>query len=400
MKAVGIVSEYNPFHLGHLYHLDKTRELSDGEEVLICALSGDFVQRGEPAVISKFARAETAVRCGADLVVELPSVWSMQSAEGYAEAAVYILSELGVTGLGFGCETDDFKALEEIASIFAEDRFEESLKAAIKERNSLSYPAVREQILRRYAGDKAELLKSPNNILAVEYMKAVQKNSYDICFSAVQRKGAGHDGVSEGLVRSASEIRDMLLRGEDVSAFVPEESNRVIHREIETGRGPVSIGAMEQAIVSRLRTLKPDELVKVKDCDEELASRINDAIYANYSLADIYAAAKTKKYALSRIRRACICAALGITEDMQKKRPPYLRILAAGPKGRAYIRELKKTCPEIPLATKAADILRMGDACRDAVMKDSAIHDLYVLGYSNPAEMVCGMDFRRSPIMF
>lgn len=399
MNAVGIVSEYNPFHLGHLYHLKKVRELCSCDVVLICALSGDFVQRGEPAVISKFARAEAAVRSGADLAVELPTVWSMQSAEAYADAAVGILASMGVESLSFGTETDNYNALEDIASILADDGFEAELSAAVKEKNSLSFPALREEVLRRFAGDKASLINTPNNILAVEYMKTVIKKSYDIRFLPVQRTGAGHDAFSSGTVRSASEIRDRLLKGEDISGFVPEESYRIIREEIRKGRAPVSADSIEQALVSRLRGLTVDDFAGVKDCDKELASRLTDAVYGNYTLKDIYFTAKTKKYTLSRIRRASMCAALGITKEMQNSDIPYIRILAAGKKGQAYLRELKKNRPDLPLATKAADILRMGEKCREAVIKDSAIHDIYVLGYSEPNEKVCGADFRRSPIM-
>ena len=230
MNAVGIVCEYNPFHLGHFHHLKKARECTEEGDVIICALSGDFVQRGEPSVISKFARAETALRCGSDIVIELPSVWALQSAEGYAASALAILSALEITALSFGVETPDFSALKEIAELLSTQIFEETLSAAIKDRNGRSYPAVREEVLRSFIGEKAEHLKQPNNILAAEYMKVSQKNSYGFRFLPVQRTGAEHDSVSSGLVRSASEIRSMILNGGDVSAYVPEESFRIIRR--------------------------------------------------------------------------------------------------------------------------------------------------------------------------
>ncbi len=399
MKAVGIVSEYNPFHLGHMYHLNKIREKCSDDVVLICALSGDFVQRGEPAVMSKFARAEAAVRCGADVVVELPTVWSMQSAEAYAGAAVGILASMGVSSLSFGTETDDYDALEELAAILADDRFEAELSAAVREKNSLSYAASREEVLRRFAGDKAGIIRTPNNILAVEYMKAVIRNSFDIRFMPIQRTGAEHDMFSSGPLRSASELRGMLLEGADISGFVPEESYSVICEEMRKGRAPVTAGSIEQALVSKLRGLSADDLAEIRDCDAELASRITEAVYDNYALKDIYSAAKTKKYTLSRIRRVCMCAALGIREGEQCPQPPYIRILAAGPRGQACLREIRKARPDLPLATKAADIPKMGDKCREAIFKDSSIHDIYVLGYSEPDEKVCGEDFRRSPFI-
>ena len=399
MKAAGIVCEYNPFHLGHRYHLEKTRECGGDNDVIVCALSGDFVQRGEPAAISKFARAEAAVRCGADIVVELPSVWAMQSAEGYAEAAVSILAGMGVSRLAFGAETDDPAGLEETARMLSSESFEKALAAAVKERSGISYAAVREDLLREFCGEKADLLKTANNILAIEYMKAVIRKGYGISFSPVRRVGAGHDSVSEDKIRSASDIREMMLKGEDISAFVPEASCEVITAEIRNGKGPVSLASIEQALVSRLRSMDREDFMKVKDCDEELAGRISDAVYANYALNDIFLAAKTKKYAYSRVRRVCVCAALGITAEMQEGEPPYIRILAADPKGQAYIRELKKKSPDIPLATKAADIPKMGEKCAAAINMDSAIHDIYVLGYPDPSLRACGENFRISPFM-
>ncbi len=399
MKSVGIVSEYNPFHLGHLYHLQKTRELSEEGAVLICALSGDFVQRGEPALISRFARAEAALLCGADLVVELPSIWALQSAEGFATAAMEILSALGISALSFGTESDDPAGLTQIAEVLCSERFEEALSTAVKKNNGLPYPAVREELLRSFIGAKAEWIRTPNNILAVEYMKAAMKNESGIRFLPVPRIGAGHDSISTGKIRSASEIRNMLLNGEDISAYVPESSKRIIFREEDSGRGPVSLKAIEQAIVSRLRGMRAEDFRKTKDCDEELSERIEASIAGNYALADVFASAKTRKYALSRIRRVCMCAALGITEEMQSRPLPYIRILAADQAGQAYLKELKKKFPDIPLANRPADILKAGDACREAIQMDSAIHDIYVLGYSSPEEMICGMDFRHSPVM-
>lgn len=399
MKAVGIVCEYNPFHLGHLYHLELIRKNCGEEAVLLCVLSGDFVQRGEPAAISKFARAESALRCGADLVVELPSIWSMQSAEGYAGAAVGIMASMGVKSISFGTETDCFEALEEIAQILTGKAFETELSDAVKKNSAMSYPALREEILRKFAGEKAALLRTPNNILAVEYMKAVKKNSYDISFLPVQRRGAEHDRRSTGAVRSASELRKMLLSGENISAFVPEASFMVISGEIGKGRAPVSSASMEQALLARLRGLDHDDFIRVKDCDEELASRMIKAVYGSCSFENICAAAKTKKYTLSRIRRVCLCACLDITESMQQGMPPYIRVLAADSKGQAYIRQIRKEDPSLPVAVKAADILQMGEICRKAMLKDSAVHDIYVLGYSSQEERICGMDFRRSPLM-
>ena len=191
----------------------------------------------------------------------------------------------------------------------------------------------------------------------------------------------------------------MILNGEDVSSYVPQNSYRIIRREIDNGRGPVALKTMEQALLSRLRVMKAEDYLKVKDCDEELSQRMETAIAGNYALDDIFASVKTRKYTLSRIRRVSLCAALGIYEKMQCQTPPYIRILAADSAGRTYLKLLKKNRSGIGLAANAADILKTGDAGREAILTDSAIHDLYVLGYTAPEEMICGMDFRHSPVM-
>ena len=156
---------------------------------------------------------------------------------------------------------------------------------------------------------------------------------------------------------------------------------------------------MEQALISRLRGMSREAFMEMKDCDEELAGRISNAVYANYSLGDIFTASKTRKYAFSRIKRVCVCAALGITAEVQNRELPYIRILAAGRRGQEYLRELKRKRPDLPLAAKAADIRKLGDNCASAIDRDSAIHDIYVLGYSDHSEMACGADFRHSPFM-
>ena len=162
----------------------------------------------------------------------------------------------------------------------------------------------------------------------------------------------------------------------------------------------MSLKMIEQALLSRLRVMKAEDFLKVKDCDEELSQRMETAVAGNYALDDIFASVKTRKYTLSRVRRVSLCAALGISEEMQSQTPPYVRIRAADSAGRAYLKLLKKNGKGIPLASKAADILKTGDVGREAILTDSAIHDVYVLGYTSPEEKICGMDFRHSPIMF
>ena len=193
MSIIGIVGEYNPFHSGHEYHIRQSR-LNLGEDCpVVCVMSGDFVQRGEPAIYSKFARAEAACRCGADLVVELPLPWSLSSAEGFARGAVYLLSKLGVTHLSFGSEAGELEPLETIAQSLLDPAVNGEIKQVLNNDASLSYAQARQKALETRLGELSGQLELPNNILAVEYLKAIYELRLDLQPMTVLRFGSGHD---------------------------------------------------------------------------------------------------------------------------------------------------------------------------------------------------------------
>ena len=397
MNAVGIVSEYNPFHFGHLFHLEKIRKIEGEDTLILCALSGDFVQRGEPAVFSKYARAEMAVRCGADLVAELPAIWSLQSAEGFSEAAVSILYRMGATALSCGVESVEEQEAEAIASLLLSSEFERKMKERILAAPEEAYAFVREETLRSYIGERTDILRNPNDILALEYRKSILKHSYPMRFLPVKRTGSAHDSISEGTVRSAFDIRNMLSGGKDISRFLPEESCRIMKRETEALRGPVFLNNLEQALLARLRSMTAEDVLQCGDCSRELSERIIAAVHAQPYPEEVFLAAKNRKYSLSRVRRVCFCAALGIKSQMQKTQPPYIRILAANEKGCQWLKERKKTAPGLPFLMKPADVRLIGRECKCAMELSSKIHDFYALSYRSREDRVCGMDYRESP---
>ncbi len=397
MNAVGIVSEYNPFHLGHLFHVEKIRESEGENTVILSALSGDFIQRGEPAVFSKYARAEMAVRCGVDLVAELPAVYSLRSAEGFAEAGVSILHRLGAGVLSCGTEMAEKGEAEEIAALLLSEDFEQTLRKRIRTSPGESYASMREKCVRSLIGEKAEILRNPNDILAVEYLKSIRKNGYAMRFLPVKRIGPAHDTLSSGPVRSAREIRGLLAEGKDISSFLPEKVFNILRREIEAGRGPVAIESLEQALLSRLRILTAEDFVCTEDCDEELAERILGAVLTRPGAETIFLAAKSRKYTLARVRRVCFCAALGITERMQKQEAPFIRVLAASERGCQWLKELKNASPDVPVLLKPADARRIGEKSGEFMKFLSMVHDFYALAYENREDRLCGMDYRESP---
>ena len=225
-NVIGIVAEYNPFHNGHSLHLEDARARLGEESGVVCVMSGDFVQRGEAAVYSKFARAEAAVRCGADLVLELPLPWALSSAEGFARGAVGLLGQIGVvTHLSFGSECGEIEPLRRVAEALLDPGIGADIRAEMQTGDS--FAAARQRAVSKRVGALAELLEAPNNILAVEYLKALYDQRLSLRPMTVRRAGAGHDAAGEGRLRSASELRSFLGAGRDIRPYVPARAANV-----------------------------------------------------------------------------------------------------------------------------------------------------------------------------
>ena len=396
MAIIGIIAEYNPFHTGHEYHIARSRELLGADSTVICVMSGDFVQRGEAALYSKFARAEAACRCGADLVIELPLPWALSSAEGFARGAVGLLGALGATHLSFGSECGDVQRLERIAENLIDPAVNAEISRELNENANNSYASARQTVLARRLGDEAKLIEQPNNILAVEYLKAIAEQRLDITPMTVQRIGSGHDMTGDIGPKSASELRRMILSGEKVDNYIPTNALDVYSREESLGRQAMSRDFHETAILSRLRMFGENYYNSLPDSGGGLGSRLYKAAHEEATLDGILAAVKTKRYALSRIRRMCLCAALGVKKGAADGTPPYARVLAANSRGCEYLRVLSKD-PTIPVITKPA-AARTLSAEREQVFElGAAAYELYVLAYRAEQERRGGQDWRTSP---
>jgi len=391
MKVLGIVAEYNPFHKGHSLHIEESKKAISRDTAVVCVMSGDFVQRGEAAVFSKYARAEAAIKGGADLVLELPLPWALSSAEGFARGSVGMLGSLGcVDYLSFGSECGDMNILNTLATAMMDP----SLDSAIREEldSGISYAAARQNAISKDIGSLAEYLETPNNILAVEYLKALYTQRLRIEPITVQRIGAGHD--MEG--GSASDLRSMLKSDRSIRHYVPHDVLNVFRHEREQGRGPVTMDSLESAIISRLRILNEDDFANVPDAAEGLENRLCAAAHEEASLDGICAAAKSKRYALSRIRRMCMCAALGIKQGQAEGIPPYARVLAANKTGMSVLKIISDKAT-IPVITKPASAKELSLECRNLFEQGSSAHDLYVLGYAAKEERRGNADWRASP---
>ena len=397
MNVIGIVAEYNPFHFGHNYHIIKSKEQLGDDSIIICAMSGDFVQRGEAALYSKFARAEAAVRSGADLVLELPLPWALSSAENFARGAVSLLAAAGATHLSFGSESGNIEELDKLAELLCSSDINERIKAVSAEDATLTYAAARQQVLSEAIGESAALLAQPNNILAVEYLKAIKTLNLQIKPITVCRKGAGHDEQGNSSVPSAMEIRRRIINGEITDGMIPESAATIYNIERKLGREQKERERIELAVLSRLRMLPREVYEALPDASNGVGKRLYDAAMTEPSLDAVLAASKTKRYAMSRMRRMCMCAALGVTAEMTSGTPPYIRVLAATNRGCELLRKLNDNENGRPVITKPAAVKAMTDRCRDVFAVGASAHDLYVLGYTAEQERKGGGDWKTSP---
>ncbi len=320
MKNIGIVCEYNPLHNGHVKQLRQF-------DSTICLMSGNFVQRGEPAILDKYVRARAAVECGASLVLELPITCALSSAEGFADGAVEIFSRLGcVDGLCFGSESGDINNIMSTAKNLLHPNFSEHLREALQE--GVSFPVARAKALAAM-GMESSVLEKPNDILAVEYCKALLKRENAIEPITILREGCYHTGTD-----CENPSASFLRTQDDWSSFVPERA-----WELCKTAPRYSLAAGERAMLARLRSLTQAEFETLPYGSEGLWSKLMRACRTETNLEDIIAAVKSKRYTHTRIMRMLMCAFLGIGEPMPK--PDYVRVLAFDGTGRALLRKIR-----------------------------------------------------------
>ena len=330
---VGIVCEYNPFHRGHRKQMSVIREKYGAETGIICAMSGNYVQRGHPAVFDKTIRAEAAIRCGADLVVELPVTTSLSSAEGFAAGGVAVLSRL-CDGLCFGAETADLRQLLGTAEALLSEDFPKLLRRELD--TGRSFPAARQAALEKM-GLPGAILESPNNILAVEYCKAILRQSSPMQPLPIFREGSYHAKEADFENPSATSLRIRLQNGLEISEYLPEPAGRVF-----AGAPIHTLEAGQRAVLSRLRTMEDAEFEVLPFGSEGLWRKLMRESRTQATLEAIAAAVKSKRYTRSRIDRMILCAFLGITAPMLEAEIPYVRVLAFNDRGREILSGTKK----------------------------------------------------------
>lgn len=334
MKIVGIICEYNPLHLGHEKQFRRVREEFGRDCAIVCAMSGNFVQRGAPAIVDKSLRAKAAVLCGADLVLELPVPTALSSAEGFAGGGVEILSRL-CSVLCFGAETPRQDTLLSAAQALLDSRFPDLLRQALA--TGVSFPAARQQALAQM-GAPWELLCQPNNILAVEYCKAILARNAAMVPFPIHREGSYHDPIPREDNPSATAVRRQMVSGGPWTAWVPEQA-----REVFAAGALHTREAGERAILSRLRTMEEEDFQVLPYGSEGLWRKLMHASRREATLEQILTAVKSKRYTRSRLDRMVMCAFLGITRQQLEQPIPYARVLAFNQRGRAVLRQVKDT---------------------------------------------------------
>lgn len=374
--AIAVVSEFNPFHNGHKYLLETAKNKTG--EGIIAVMSGSFTQRGEVAVTDKFSRARTALENGADLVIELPTVYAVSNAQRFAKCGVEISKAFDcVNFLAFGCENDNIELLQNACNALDN----ENVKTIISEemKNGNYYPRAVELAIRSVLGDEtADVLTSPNNILAVEYLRNLSNSKVKPL--PVMRKGVQHDSnITSGNIASASQIRTLLRNEQQAKSFLPQVPEKITYTE-----------NLELITLYKLRSMTLQDFAKLPDVNEGLENRIFEAVSNYNSVNEIIEAVKTKRYTHARIRRILTCALLGITEDMQNSDVKYARVLGFTQSGAKML----KSC-NMEVVTSVSKALK-NENISEMISKDVYATDVSSLAYSTVLSK--GIDFT-TPIL-
>lgn len=390
MAAVGIVAEYNPFHNGHLFHLRETKRRFP-DKAVVCVMSGNFVQRGEPALLPKSIRAAMAAEAGADLVLELPVAFANAPAEIFAARAVSLLAATGmVSALSFGSECGDIGILKRAADETAFDRtsFLRNMDMG------RSYANARAE---SFPPEIRKIISSPNNLLAIEYIRAAKVCLPDAELFTVSRCGAAHDAtVGSKEILSATRIRELVRAGEPVGAFLPETAAKMLDAAVAEGRCPVSVDTLSLPILAELRRISPEAAALLPEVSEGLEHRMIAFAAVSENRTMLLQKLKTRRYTEARLRRILISAYLGLTKSDQGMEPQYLRVLAATKRGTDLLKRMRKQA-RLPVITKPAAVkLLTGDAVRQYTAEVRA-DSLYALAYPREALRSENGFFCRSP---
>lgn len=405
MKICGIVAEYNPFHNGHKYQIEQTKKLT-GCDTVIAIMSGNFIQRGLPALFDKWTRAKIAIENGVDIVIELPTCYATSSAEFFAHGAIGIIDALNcVDILSFGSKYNDIEVLKRIASVLHSEP-EEYKKLLQKElKKGTSYPIARSNSLKNFLKKEfdskllEDILLDSNNILGIEYLKALLTYDSPIIPCAIERVGGDYNSTNiVGNFCSATGIREMLANNniEHLSDVIPEKSFNILTEQLTLGKSPMMFKNFEKEILFLLRKLSTEELSEISDVTEGLENVLKKSVNESFEIDNLIESIKTKRYTKTRVQRILIHTLLGIKKKLiqeQKETPQYARILAYSKNGKKLIPELVKNS-RIPIITSMSKFIKNATQVQKEMLElDILATNTYTLGYQIPSFRKMNLDY-------
>lgn len=411
MKVVGLITEYNPFHNGHKYHLDKSKELTSASHT-IAVMSGNFLQRGEPALLDKWERGRIAVKEGVDLVIELPTIYSCNSAEFFASGSINLLDSLNIVDyVCFGSEGGNLKNINLISDLLVDEppKFKSNLKEHLNK--GCPFPVARENAIREYLGDNIEninSLNSPNFILGIEYLKALKFLNSTITPLTIKRIKADYNSTEiKDEICSATAIRNLLEESLEhinmIKNVVPSNSYEMINNAIQKGKGPIFIKDLEQIILYKLRFASTNDLKSIHDVVEGLENRFKKAAKLSTNYHDLMQHLKTKRYTMTRLKRILIKAILGISKRdvntlAKNSKPQYIRVLGFNNRGAELLKIIKQTS-SLPIITNLKRFNPQNQYSKRMMEIDLIATDIYSLLYKDKKLSRGGYDYIKKPFI-
>ena len=381
MGAVGIIAEFNPLHTGHKKLIDFAKSQGD---TVICALSGNFVQRGDTALFPKLKRAEAALKAGVDAVCEIPVLWSMSTAQNFALAGVFELYHLGCEKIVFGSECGDINILNETADILLSEEF--SSLVCQKTKSGITYAAAREKAAIEL-GAQRDILSKPNNNLGIEYIIASRNLGLDIKFCTMKRLGCDHDSMEKGgNFVSSSFIREKVKSG-DIGygeKFMPLCTRSTVSEDNVS-----DILRIENTVLGILRQKNAEDFKNLPDLSEGIENKLYFSVRIATSLEELYDSVKSKRYTLARVRRLVLSATLMFDKKYFMTPPPYIRLLGFSKNGEEHIRNINSA---VPVIVRVSDIKNLPKESVDVFETECRATDLYALSLKKPQE--CGMEYK------
>lgn len=407
MKVCGIIAEYNPFHNGHAYHINKTKEQTNCDAI-VAVMSGNFVQRGSPALFDKWTRTKMALENGVDLVIELPVYYATSSAEYFAQGSIGLLDSLGIVDeVSFGAKTEDLDALKRIANILYLEPNDYKDLLALELKKGYSFPLARGNALKIFTKKEfdakyvSQILMDSNNILGIEYLKALMYNNSSILPNIVLRKGEDYNSLNivDG-VCSATAIREMIFEDkiEELEEVMPKGSFEILSNQIISGKVPMNMSNFEKEIFYVLRKSLAQDLFELADVSEGLENLLKKVSNETVEIEKMIELLKSKRYTRTRIQRILIHALLGITKtevNNYKYNPQYIRVLGFTRNGEKLLSQIYNKS-NLPIVTSVSKFLKnANDTGRRMIEKDILATNIYTLGYQIPSYRESNLDYTK-----